>query len=317
MATTVDAAFREWKSHLEITDRQESLVAQRRADIERILRGRLTLDATQNPLVIGSWRRNTLIAPLSQADVDLLVVLDLQAHKNWDNREGTIKALDSIRDILHDAYRNTELRRDRNCVTLHFHEFRLDVVPAFRSRSAFGPSRHSSNKSFRIPDSIRKIWVPTNPNAFAQAISETNTRMAGTFVPLIKMVKGWNRAPGSPLRSFHLEVLLHSHYNGFFGWFRRETVKQEGYRYPLMLRSFFGNLAGYLDTGSYDPMLHDRLDEYLDNDARVAKRHVAQEKAKAAHEAAKSACLAEHQHDVAQAITEWRGLMGKVFPAYG
>lgn len=47
----------------------------------------------------------------------------------------------------------TEMRRDRNCITMKLSEFSLDIVPAFSY----------TDGSFTIPDSIDKVWLKTNP----------------------------------------------------------------------------------------------------------------------------------------------------------
>ncbi len=154
MATTVDQAFRAYKSNLEITDRQESLVATRRANVVRELGAKLTLHPSQPSLVTGSWDRRTLTRYLSESDVDVMVILNYGAHGSWDNGEGTIKALDRFKTILQDAYRTTTLYRDHNCITMQFSEFRLDLVPAFRYTGGY----------YAIPDSVRRTWVETNPH---------------------------------------------------------------------------------------------------------------------------------------------------------
>lgn len=133
MAQTVEVAFAEWKSRLEITNRQESLVSQRRANVTSALQAKLLLDPAMSPQVIGSWDHNTLIAPLSQADVDLLVVLDKQEYKRWRTAEGTIQALDRIKAILDEAYPKTQNCCDRNCITMQFLSFALMLCQLFIS----------------------------------------------------------------------------------------------------------------------------------------------------------------------------------------
>jgi hypothetical protein len=266
VATTISQAFREYASNLELYDRQQSLVAQRRANVVSALRRRLSLH-TEESKVIGSWDRHTLTRFLSEGDVDVMVILDHYSHQHWDTPSGTISALDRFKSILDDAYTTTLTRRDRNCITMHFNEFRLDVVPAFKNVG-----------HYRIPDSIRRQWVRTDPFTFAQRLTTVNTIMDGTFVPLIKMVKGWNREVGWPIRSFHLECLLYDH-------FRRYA---KAFTYPFMLKMFLEALPISLAVACYDPVEGDRVDTYLDEGGRrtrsgaISKARVA---AKAAAEA--------------------------------
>jgi tRNA nucleotidyltransferase (CCA-adding enzyme) len=178
MATTVTQAFRDYASNLELRERQQSLVARRHTNVVSALRRRLSLHPEESK-VIGSWDRHTLTRFLSEGDVDVMVILDHSDHQHWDTPSGTISALDRFKSILDDEYTNTPKRRDRNCITMQFTEFRLDIVPAFKGVGYY-----------RIPDSIRRQWVRTDPFTFAQRLTRVNTIMDGTFVPLIKMVKG-------------------------------------------------------------------------------------------------------------------------------
>jgi Second Messenger Oligonucleotide or Dinucleotide Synthetase domain len=297
MATTVKQAFQQFSTNLEITDRQTTLVASRRQNVVSFLKKGLTLHKTESKL-IGSWDRRTLTRYLSEADVDVMVILNYSAHKDWDNAAGTIKALDRFRAILDEAYPNTSKRRDRNCITMQFSEFRLDVVPAFEY----------TDGSYSIPDSVRQLWVPTDPFTFAERITAVNTNMDGIFVPLIKMVKAWNRNVGWPIRSFHLECLLYNHYSNY----------TQSYTYPSTLAIFFGALSGYLSSACFEPVEGDRVDTYLDNGAARSKRQIAIDKARAAAALAKEAHEDEEKYSASVAIGEWKSLFGEeFFPTYG
>jgi len=296
MATTISQAFLQYALNLEITDRQTSLVSERWKNVVNAVAQEFTLYPTSPSKLIGSYDRNTLIRYLSEGDVDVMVVLHYGDNQAWHNPEGTIKALDKFRTILDKAYPNTEKGRDRNCITMRFTEFRLDVVPAFANESGY----------YLIPDSIRTLWVSTDPFSFAERITTVNEAMGDCFVPLIKMIKGWNRNEGWPLRSFHLECLLYNHFKNY-------TVS---YSYPYMIKEFFASLPVYLASYTYDPVKGDQVDSYLDNYAANTKRQIAIEKANKA--AAKSKEAYEDQDKyVSVAISEWKDLMGEFFPTYG
>src|SRR6266496_4775806 len=276
MATEIETAFKEFLSNLEITDKQESLVSDRRANVEDVLKEKLTLHSSEEPKVTGSWDRNTLTRYLSEGDVDVMVIMHYGENKGWDNPEGTIRCLDRFKAILDKAYPDTFKRRDQNCISMQFSEFRLDVVPAFKFTEGY----------YKIPDSVRKLWVPTNPFTFAEKITEVNKTMGETFVPLIKMVKGWNREVGWPIRSFHLECIMYHRYKTY----------TQGYTSSSMVKVFFENLAYYLSNPCYDPVMNDRVDTYLDNDATKTKRTIAIQKAKKAAAAAKEAYEDEEKY---------------------
>lgn len=299
MARTIKQAFADYKSNLEITDRQESLVGTRRGNVVKALAANLTLHPDQPSLVMGSWDRRTLTRYLREGDVDVMAVLHHGKHKDWDTPEGTIRALDRVKAILQaqDAYKSIPMRRDRNCITMQFAEFRLDVVPAFKHQNGY----------YNIPDAVRRRWVATNPFSFASKITAVNQNMNGTFVPIIKMVKGWNRHQGWPIRSFHLECMLHRHYQSY----------TQSYTYSSTLRRFFQGLPAYLRAPCTDPVMGDRVDTYLDNVALETRRQLAVRKAQAAARAANEAMAAEEAGKEEKAIRIWKGLLGEFFPAYG
>jgi hypothetical protein len=295
MATTIQQAFGEFLSNLEITDRQEALVSQRRRSTVAALARELTLHPEESKL-IGSYDRHTLIRYLSEGDVDVMVILHHGENDQWHNAAGTTGVLDRFKAILDRAFPNTEKRRDRNCISMKFSEFRLDVVPAFKYNEGY----------YVIPDSVRRAWIPTDPPGFAERITQANKQMDGTFVPLMKMVKAWNRAVGWPIRSFHVECMMHAHF---------QTYTQR-YTYPSMLCAFLGALPRYLAGPRFDPVTGDRVDAYLDNSARETDRQIAIKKAEAATDAAEEAHSDQDKYPVV-AIGEWKRLMGEFFPAYG
>jgi SMODS domain-containing protein len=295
---TVKQAFDEYSRNLELTDRQDNVVATARANVVAALKAGIKLHSDESR-VIGSWARNTMTRYLKEGDVDVMVMLHYGANKSWDTGPGTITCLDRVRSLLDMAYPRTEKRRDRNCITMQFAEFRLDVVPAFVNNGGY----------YRIPDSIRKAWVETDPPGFAAMITEVNKAMDGTFVPLIKMVKGWNRDVGWPIRSFHLECLMHAHYASY----------TQSYTYSSTLARFFDRLPGYLATACYDPVRWSRVDDYLDNNATTTLRQMAINKAKRAAAASAEAYEDQTKYSTKPniAISEWKALMGEFFPSFG
>ncbi|HEV2402653.1 MAG TPA: hypothetical protein VGS08_00440 [Candidatus Saccharimonadales bacterium] len=242
MATTVKQSFKEYLTNLELTDRQQTTVSNCRQNVTKALEKELVLHDERSK-VIGSWDRHTLTRYLSEADVDVMVILHYGKNKAWDSSEGAQLVLDRFRQILQAKYPKTTMRSDTNCVTMALTEFRLDVVPAFKHENGY----------YRIPDTSRDKWVPTNPFTFADYMTNINTNMDNCFKPLIKMVKGWNREERWPIKSFHLECMMYHRYHEY----------TQAYTYSSMLALFFKDLPNYLRHWCYDPVMQDRLDDYL------------------------------------------------------
>lgn len=298
MATTVKQSFKEYSSNLNITDKQEDAVSNCHNNVTSVIKKELELHPEQSK-VIGSWDRNTLIKYLSENDVDLMVILNYGKNKHWDTPDGTVAALDKFKSILDEAYPDTDKGRDRNCITMKLSKFTLDVVPAFRYNDG----------SYKIPDTIRKQWITTDPITFAAKLTAINKNMDGTFIPLIKMVKGWNRNNGKIIRSFHLEALLYNHCKNY----------TQAYTYASVLKVFFEDLPTMLGGSCYDPVTNDRLDGYMDNNAQTTIREIAISRAQKAAEKANTAYNYEQNGDryIESAINTWKGLFGEFFPSYG
>lgn len=295
MATTIKQSFDEYASNLNISNKQESLVSTRRENVVDAIDKELYLHEEKSKL-IGSYDRNTLIRYLFEGDVDVMVILHHGKHEDWDCADGTINALDKFKSILDDSYPDTTKYRDENCITMEFSEFKLDVVPAFRFKDG----------SYSIPDSVKKRWVATDPFSFAEKITDINTNMKDVFIPLIKMVKGWNREVGYPIRSFHLENIMYNRYKDY----------KDSYSYDSMLRYFFEYLPSYLSYTCFDPITGEQVDSYLDNNSTPTKREIAISKAKKAAEKSKEAYNDEEKYPITS-IGEWKDLLGEFFPAYG
>jgi hypothetical protein len=296
MATTVIGAFSDFKANTNITDRQEKIVSTCRENVVRVLGEKLTLHSEQPSLLIGSYDRDTMPRYLKDGDVDVMVVLHYGQHSDWDDAEGTSKALQRFKSILQAEYTDTPCGVDRNCVTMQLSEFRLDVVPAFRFKDG----------THKIPDTYRKKWLPTQPQSFADEVTRINKNIDGKFVPFVKMVKSWNRQYKTRLRSFHLECVLLKHYAGY----------TEGYTYHSTASVFFGALPGYLNGEVTDPISGDRVDLYMGNSSLGYDRDVFVKRAEKAATLAKSAYDHSEQYPVT-AIAKWKELFGELFPAYG
>jgi hypothetical protein len=295
LATTIQNAFNEYKSNLEITERQTELISNRRKSAISAIKKAITLHHNESNL-IGSYDRNTLIRYLSEGDVDVMVILHYGDNKIYHTNEGASRILTKIKNILEETFPAVNKRIDRNCVRMKYSEFILDIVPAFSFTDA----------TFRIPDSVRQQWLKTDPVKFAEKTTSVNKNMDGCFIPLIKMIKGWNRENGFPLKSFHLECMMLDRYKDY----------TQGYTYPSMIKVFFENINSYLLLPTYDPITLDRVDLYLDNNAQVSKRDIAIKLAKKAAADSKEAFEDQDKYP-SIAVGEWKALLGSFFPSYG
>jgi len=287
LSATITQGFDTLRQHLEITGLQEATVSKRQRNVRDAIEAELTV---LDSFLTGSYRRNTMIAPLSSADVDLFIVL----HSSYYRANGAAALLDRVKAVLLNTYARTpEISRSGQAVTITFTDFQVDVVPAF----------HRQGGGFLIPNARTNQWILTDPKEHVTLWSKANAAHNGDLVPLIKMIKQWNRSHSNLLRSFHLETLiLNVLTNVTISDFRSgaryvfdkmHALVQEAVADPA---GYSGNLGAYLDTQQKINDVCARLTTACQR-AREAERFEAQGRTDLAYE-------------------QWRLIFGDKFPAF-
>lgn len=286
MATTVTESFRGCKSNLEITDLQQTTVANRQKSVrDAVSRKMNVIDS----FVTGSYKRHTMISPLKDADIDVFLILNSSEFAS----DGYTALLDKVRAVLLETYPSTpKISRNGQAVTITFTDFVVDVVPGF----------HRKGGGYLIPSTPEKRWIPTNPKVHETAITAANELHNGDLVPLIKMIKAWNREISSPFRSFYLELMVEKLLRGV-------TISSfpSGCRYVfdkgrVQIKSKIADPAGF--KNQLNPLGTGSVEE------AVQRFETAYGRAIKAEQLDKSG-------DSAAAVAEWQKIFGSSFPAYG
>lgn len=287
MATTIDAAFRKLKSNLEITDLQGEAVSERQQNVREVVEGDFTVYET---FLTGSYMRDTMIGPLKSADVDIFVVL----HPSYCKESGQRDLLSSMRKTLRKTYTLTpEISPNGQAVTITFTDFKVDVVPGFYHRDG----------GFLIPDASLGRWLRTDPKKHIEIWTNANKAHNNDLIPLIKMVKAWNK-PRDLLRSFHLEVLVLNVLNGV-----NISSFPSGVRFVLdkirpKIRVKIPDPAGYNDDVAVYISTVAEMDRIVQRIDWAYERAVEAEKLAAAG-------------NVRGSLQKWSLLFKDYFPAYG
>lgn len=194
MATTIQGGFEQLRANLEITGLQSSTVSTRQTNVRAAVeRGFKVLTS----FLAGSYARSTMIGPLKGADVDIFVVLDPKYHS--ENTPAGL--LQKVRDALKQTYPTTpSISPNGQAVTITFTDFQVDVVPAF----------YRIGGGYLIPNANTGGWISTDPTVHAATLTEANKAHNGDLVPLVKMIRGWNRVTGSRFVGFYLELMTSS-----------------------------------------------------------------------------------------------------------
>jgi hypothetical protein len=179
-------------------------------------------------------------------------------------------------------------------VTIRFEDFVVDVVPGF----------YRQNGGYLIPNSSTQSWLATDPRRHVELISAANKAHNGDFIPLVKMIKGWNRVHGGHFRSFHLEVLSLQILNGV-----RITDMPTGARY------IFDKARGLVAQKNLDPAGYgDDVGKYINTQEKINE---AVSRFQTAYERAIRSEEQTRRGQVRDAIDTWRNIFGDYFPAFG
>jgi hypothetical protein len=288
MATTIKQSFLQLKTNLEITGLQQQTVSSRQLNV----RDALAIDfKVFDSFLTGSYRRSTIVAPLKDADIDIVVVLDAFYYK----QDGQILLLDKVKQSLIKKYPTTpKISRNGQAVTITFNDFVVDVVPAFNRKGG----------GYLIPDSVNRRWISTDPKKHVDMWATANTAHNGDFVPLIKMLKAWNRQQRGLLRSFHLEAMMLTILNNV-------TISD----FASGSRFVFDKARQVVKVATNDPSGYGgNLGDYLNTHQKI--RDVVSQLESAYSRAVEAENLEKHGM-TSLAVDKWRLIFGNYFPAYG
>lgn len=287
MPTTIRQGFEKLRENLEITGLQEETVSTRQQSVRAVVAdGMSVLDS----FLTGSYRRSTMIAPLTEADVDVFVVLDPKHFAT----NGQQALLEEVKRVLRKTYTRTpEVSPNGQAVTICFEDFKMDVVPGF-SRTGGG---------FLIPDAQAKRWISTDPKKHVELWSASNKAHNGNMVPLIKMIKGWNKTHGALFRSFHLECMIREILTNV-------TISD----FPSGCRYVFNSAKDKVYTPIYDPAGYGGD---VGSSMQFIHKQAASASLSTAYNFAFEAEYLESVGRTADAFGRWRKVFSDYFPAYG
>lgn len=292
--TTVAEAFETCRRRLEITKTEQADAIRRQQEVRGHIQNGFDI---ARDFLTGSYARHTKTKPLK--DVDIFFVLGPKESERRSNSPRSV--LDAFETELRKHYSATQIERGRRSIAVIFDRLSptqdddgkvlsIDVVPAF-----------AIDDYYEIPDDVAGEWIRTNPEVHAKRATAKNEEFASRWKPLVKMLKGWNRETGKPIKpSFLIEVMA------------LKLVDPPFNAYSSDVRSFFAAAAeaigdDWADPAGIGPLVSDQMTPERCQEAR----HALYEAEKTATRAAR----AEDQGRCGEAIALWRQLFGPYFPA--
>lgn len=286
MAKTVTNAFSLFSSNLEITGLQRSTVSTRQQTIRETLENEMSV---LDSFLTGSYCRHTMIAPLAKADIDILVVLSASHY----SASGQKSLLQEVKRVLRSRYPKTpDISPNGQAVTIQFADFLVDVVPGFNRQG----------DGYIIPDANAGVWISTNPKFHVEYKTAHNDNHNGDLVPIIKMIKAWNRHNNNAFVSFYLELIAIEIFDG---------IKISCF--PSGIRYFFDKAREKTKYATRDPVSIGGWVQGLRNVKTVADAVALFERN---YRMALRAEGFNASDDNRSAIAEWQKIFGNQFPAY-
>jgi len=293
MLTTIQA-FDKFRQNLELSSTEQKDAERRHTDVRDCIGG--TFDV-KSDFLSGSYRRHTKTKPLK--DVDVFFVLGDE--EKWRRAKPPLEVLQAFQTCLQGEYTEVDqVTIGRRAVTIEFEKkyypdahdgkvLSIDAVPALECGS-----------DYEIPDKVTGTWIKTNPEIHKAQATAKNRELDGHWVPLVKMVKGWNRANGKPIKpSFLIEVMAEDLIEGPFSSYADE------------IRNFFAAAEANIgqvwpDPARLGPPVSDQMTADLVAKAKTALRE-AQTKMVLASRLSATGRQGE-------ALQTWRSVLGDYFP---
>jgi len=289
----VPEAFEIFRQRLELSETEQKDAIRRHNDVRACIRA--TFDIERDFLT-GSYARYTKTKPLK--DVDIFFCLGAK-DRHWRNKH-PYEVLQAFEQCLAAKYGADSVDPGRRCVTVEFEKRNPTADEEGKVLSNDAVPAYELSDCYEIPDRNLGKWIKTNPDTHREESTAKNKALDGKWVPLVKMLKRWNRSADSPITpSFLIEVMA------------LELVDPPFTNYPSEIRRFFaaaldGIARDWPDPAGFGPPVSDQMTPQKRQEAIAALR--------TAEVKAARAVRLEQQGKIGEALALWSEVMGKYFP---
>jgi hypothetical protein len=160
------------------------------------------IEGTVDPILGGSIRKRTYVDGIS--DIDTLLILRDPKLKSSSPQEVLAYFEQKAREELSDW----EVSRGKLAITLRKDGMEIQVLPAVREEG-----------KTHIPSARGDRWSDINPEGFFRKLTETNQKLGGKVVPVIKLAKIINSQQPEALQltGYHVESLAIESFKTYSG----------------------------------------------------------------------------------------------------
>ena len=159
------------------------------------------IEGNVDPILGGSVRKHTYVDGIS--DIDTLFILRDPKLKSLSPQEVLAYFEQKAREELSDW----EVSRGNLAITLRKEGMEIQVLPAVREEG-----------KTHIPSARGDRWSDINPEGFVRKLTETNQKLGGKVVPVIKLAKIINSQQPEALQltGYHVESLAIESFKSVF-----------------------------------------------------------------------------------------------------
>lgn len=290
---TIQEAFETFRQRLELSETERKDAMQRHTDVRACIRATFDIE---HDFLTGSYARHTKTKPLK--DVDIFFCLG-EKDRHWRNKPPQ-EVLKAFEECLAAKYGADIVDPGRRCVTVEFEKRNPTADEEGKVLSNDAVPAYKLGDCYEIPDRNLGKWIKTNPDIHKEKSTAKNKVMGEKWVPLVKMLKRWNRSADKPISpSFLIEVMA------------LELVDPPFTNYPSEIRRFFaaaleGITKDWADPADLGPPVSDQMTSQKRQEAITALRTAEVQAARAVR--------LEQQGKTGEALALWREVMGKYFP---
>ena len=290
---TVDEAFEKFRQRLELSETEQQDAIRRHNEVRACIGEGFDV---QRDFLTGSYARHTKTKPLK--DVDIFFCLG-EKDRHWRSKVPS-DVLSAFEESLVKKYGADSVERGRRCVTVEFDKRNPTADEEGKVLCNDAVPAYELDDCYEIPDRDLGEWIKTDPDTHKEKSTAKNKDCGGKWVPLVKMLKRWNRSADKPISpSFLIEVMA------------LDLVDPPFTKYPSEVRRFFaaaqdGIMRDWPDPAGYGPPVSDQMTPDNCRMAVDALRAAEVQAARAVH--------LEQQRKTSEALALWREIMGKYFP---
>lgn len=279
----IKTGFETLAKNIELSLVEYTSVSRCQASIEAYLGKYITTFTTVLP---GAFARNTMISPLKDSKVDLLVLFN-EKHSSEFLPGDLLSKLDVT---LSAKFPDTTFDEATKSVYVPIENFRFRVQPGFIT----------DQNHYLVPAPGWNDWVEYDALGYKDQFSRANLKHGGKLLNVVRMLKTWNCLSGNAFDGYFLEILVKDVLDDY-----------EMITYQAAINYIFRAILADVALKKHDPANQSLQVVGLHNLESIvnAMLHV-----KSSYMVTKEAVQFEEEENARSALSSWRQLFPNHFP---